>query len=434
MAAADQDGDFATVPVPPEKRISWKMVFSAELGIATALLYMQITSELAVRFGVATALIGIAYGTLLSGVIGMAVARLAIRSGLGCNLLARYVLGQKGAVLFSLIYGGNAFVYFAFEATIMGESVRTLIPGIDMRLLLPALAIAMIPLVWFGMKLLAKFQTLTFILYALLLIVAVGRSLVLSSAPLPEASGLSIGGVLQALAVMNSVVFITAFVSADFVRFTRLEEERAGVAIAGVGFQMFCFLFSGLLGLWLATRTAEGNPGRYFVTLLGFWGVIFAFATQLRINLSNMYAGSLAVTNILVEGLFIPANRQLVTVLFGGAIALTLFFNLFSDMTTALTVIGMFTTCFTCLTLVHCYMLHPGETETVPITALTSFRWPAIAALVCATLIGSLMQFGAFGPSGLLIAGPVAVLLQTFIFIAASHMSSERKQLTLVKP
>jgi purine-cytosine permease-like protein len=423
IVAAAVDDDFATIPVPLDRRISWKLVFSAELGIATALLYMQITSALAVRFGTATALVGIAYATIMSAILGFAIARLSIRNGLGCNLFARFVLGRKGSALFSLIYGGNAFVYFAFEATIMGSSVKALFPSLDMSVALPVITFAMVPLVWFGMRMLARFQTATLALYAVLLVVALLRSVSIPAHAFASAPGLTPMGLLEAIAVMNSLVFITAFVSSDFTRFARIDEMRQAVAAAGVGFQIFCFLFSGLLGLWFASRTGESNPGVYFVSLLGVWGVIFAFATQLRINLSNMYAGSLAITNILSEGLGIAISRRSVVVLFAVGIALTLYLGLLSDITLALSVIGMFTTCFTCLVLVHGYILCPGEHHRRSLSEVDAYRWPAILALLTATAIGCAAQFGGFGSETILIAGPVAVVVQTGLYILL-HRSS----------
>ncbi len=57
------------------------------------------------------------------------------------------------------------------------------------------------------------------------------------------------------------------------------------------------FWSNGWSGIWFGVRLGEPNPGVYIVMLLGIWGVLFTMITQVRINVTNIYSGSLSLSN-----------------------------------------------------------------------------------------------------------------------------------------
>ena len=425
--AAQYDEDYATEAVPDDKRIAWHLAFFAEMGIATALFFMQVTSILTTRYGSMIALIAIAYASIASAVVGFAIVRVSIRTGYGMNLLARHVLGYRGAFLFSLIFGMNSIIYFVAEAVIMGSSLSQMFPAAPLPIVLPAIALAMVPLVWFGIRILARFQFVTFLLYGILLICALavsfagpqaahalGRPLVATAPAFPLS-------LLAAIGTMNSVIFTAGLVSADYARFVRRSDIGIASAFVGVGFQVFCFAFSGVLGLWFATRYGSNNPGRYFVTMLGGWGTVFAIATQLRINLTNMYSGSMSFANMFRQVANINVSRHLAVILFGVASALTMMFNLLSNLTFALGVIGMFVTCFTWLVLADVYVLRPIRSVETLRQPVVNWRWPAVWSLVAATAGGCLLQTGTDGVAVTSLASVVVAGGQTIFYLLVSQ-------------
>jgi len=442
MAGAVQDDDYAADPVPDSARVAWPMPFFASMGVATALFFMQVTSIIVLRYGSRTALIAIAYGFVVAGLVSFAVSRYAIRSGLGTNLLARQVLGFRGASLFSLIYGMNSFVYFAVEAIIMGSSLKGVLPGVPQWIVLPAVTMVMVPLVWFGLKILAKLQFATFLLYGLLLTIAI---IICASHPVLGVNWLTyvpanpppVGiGIIAAVGTMNSVVFTTGLLLADYARVVRRSHALAASAAFGLLYPGFCFIFAGLLGMWFATHYGNANPGMYFVTMLGGWGTLFAFSTQLRINLSNMYTGSLAFVNLVDQVASIQVSRHLMVFVFGMAVGVALFFDVFSDLTAALNFIGMFTTCFTCLVLADLYLVPKvhrrfEDAESSAIDEAIVWRWPAVFALAASTAGGCVLQTGIFGPVWVSIASVAAALCQTSIYLAWTRLLRSREDLDI---
>ena len=423
MAAAALDEDFAADPVPDAERIAWPLVFFAEMGVATALFFMQITSIIALTYGSLVAILAIVYASIASALVGLCICKVSISTGYGMNLLARRVLGTRGAMLFSLIFGVNSLVYFAAEATIMGASLKSVLPNVSLAVVLPAIALAMVPLVWFGMRVLARLQLVTFALYAVLLIAALvvslgapGGNLAWLHYKAAHAPPLA-AALVSAIGMMNSVVFTSALVTADYARFVRRSEMRVANLWVGIGFQAFCYGFSGVLGLWFSTRYHNTNPGAYFVTMIAGWGTIFAIATQLRINLSNLYSGSIAFLNLVRQVANIVVSRHLMVLLFGLAAAAALLFDLLSNLTVALGIIGMFVTCFTCLVLVDCYVLHPDWSDE---SATEGWCWPAAISLVAATCLGCLLQTGLFGAVWSAMASLVAACVQSVIYVVGS--------------
>jgi purine-cytosine permease-like protein len=432
MATSTSDDDYAADPVPADKRIAWPLVFFAQMGGATSLFFMQMTSVLVLNFGSRIALISIVYASVVGSAVGFGICRTAIKTGFGTNVLARRVLGFRGAGLCSIMLATNGFVYFAVEATIMGTSLKRFFPGLALWCVLPVLSLGMIPLIWFGMRVLAKLQLATFFLYLALLGFALYRSILAPSegydwlhfVPLRHPT-FSIG-LISGIGTMNSVIFISGMLAADYTRFARVSDIGPASLISGIGFQLFCYAFSGLLGLWFGVRYMDPNPGAYFVTMLGGWGTVFAIATQLRINLFNMYGGSIAFLNVLRQFADIVVSRHLTVALFGVAVALVLMFGLMSNLSLALNIVGMFTTCFTCLVLVDVFVLRPLTREEeagggTTHDSLPDWQWPAVGALVAGTTIGCVLEIGVFGPALAWLASLVAALCVTLFYACANR-------------
>src|SRR3546814_17950664 len=75
------------------------------------------------------------------------------------------------------MFGAVCVIFFGIEAMIMAASITELVGDIPKIILLPAVTMIMVPLVWIGMKALVRFQSLTFVLYVVLMLDAFWVSL-----------------------------------------------------------------------------------------------------------------------------------------------------------------------------------------------------------------------------------------------------------------
>lgn len=434
MAAASGDDDCATVPVPASGRVGWTTPFFAALGMATALIYMQISAVITLQYGVGTALLTVGYSTITACAIAMVIARAAQTTGFGMNLMAKVLLGRRGSFLFSLLFGVTTLVYFIIEAHIMGAAIGEIFANLPMSFLLPVVAVSMIPMVWLGIRFLGKFQAATLILYVALMAAAILLSIGGASGSVAEAApaAKAIGGsaLVAAIGIMNGLVFVTALVTADFARFVRADSARTGIIWVGGIFQGIAFGAAGLIGIWFALRYQEANPGVFLVAALGGGGALLALATQLRINLANMYLGSIAFTNAFEEVTPLRPSRHLMVILFGVGAALALTLDITAYLEAALSIIGLFSLCFTVLVLVDILILHRERwtvgAADVGTEGLPRWRWPAVGSLVAASAFGNLCMGGAFGATAVQWATFAAALLQAALYILLSAAAPER--------
>jgi purine-cytosine permease-like protein len=421
------DDDYAAAAVPDDARTGWFSIFSATLGIATALFFAQIASIITVKYGAKQALFGLAYGYIVSAVIGALLVRRSIQTGYGINIWARTVLGYRGAGFFSLIYGVACLTYFVAEASIMGASLRSLFPAFPRPLLYVCLVFVMLPLVWSGMRVLAKFQTATLLLFAGFVACAIFRSFGVASDAgnlVGRATGggaLSFGSLLDVMGMMNGLAFIIGLVSADYARFIRRADAGMGLRFVGLVFPAFCYGVTGLLGIWFAKAMQESNPGVYFVSLLGAGGIVFACTTQLRINVGNIYSGTVAFVNAAEHIFAISISRKLVVVAFCGLATFILISGTADLLAATLNVVGMYLACFVSLLLVDQYIVRRlcGQSVTGA-EVCESWRLGGLISCLAATSFG--VWFGQPGifPSLHQWATPIAVLIQIILYVVLS--------------
>jgi purine-cytosine permease-like protein len=120
-------------------------MFFGAAGLAAALIYMQVTSIVALQFGSTVVLVAVLYSCTAAGLIGFRIANVAIETGLGTKLLARFVLGYHGAALFSLLFGVTTLVYFVAEASIMGTAIGGLFGAASRPFVQAGTALAIVP-------------------------------------------------------------------------------------------------------------------------------------------------------------------------------------------------------------------------------------------------------------------------------------------------
>lgn len=297
--------DYALRVAPKHWRWPWYSIMNVALGIATAMVFMQMGSLMALQFGSVNAILAEVYATVVAGAFGMVMAYNSAKTGLNTNLMARGTgLGYTGSSVTSFIYAINFIMYAAIEGSIMASAVNAYFPSIPVWVLMVAIGIGIIPLNWYGLTQLEKLQKYSIPIYVLLLgagIVAAARMPLphssdwLSFLPKDQATGGI--GLLTCIGIMNGLVGIMALLVADYARFVKPKERGLGVFAVGFIPQLVAFLVMGVIGVWFGVRFGEANPGKYMVTAMGIWGAAFTILTQLRINVTNLYSGSLSLAN-----------------------------------------------------------------------------------------------------------------------------------------
>ncbi|WP_071394209.1 purine-cytosine permease family protein [Bacillus tuaregi] len=303
---AGEKDDFTLDAVPVEKRMPWLSILNVTLGITGAMIFMQVAGQMALAYGSRNAIIAMVYATVINGILATIFAFFAAKTGLNSNLMARGAgYGFVGAALTSLIYASNFIVLAAIEGSIMSHAIHAYIPSLPIWLIMVILGIGIIPLNWYGMKQLNKFQKYSLPIYLILLVSGIIFALNMKVAPaatnwitfLPE--GQATGGLalLTCMGVYNGIIGLQSLLTADYARYLKPKEIKFGSLLIGFLPQIGSYFIMGMVGIWFALRFAESNPGVYMVTVLGIGGAAYTVLSQLRINLINLYSGSLSLAN-----------------------------------------------------------------------------------------------------------------------------------------
>ncbi|TYB40124.1 purine-cytosine permease family protein [Actinomadura chibensis] len=342
--------DFALRYVPVGFR-HWSVLslFGVMLGITTALFFLAWGGVLVQTYGTRDLVVGMVVASAILGAISYLWADLASRTGLNSDLLSRGAgFGFMGSAFTSIIYTFNFLLFFAVEGAIMANAVMARWPQIPSAAVYSVTGLVCIPLTWYGLRLMniLMWVTLPVIVVFLGLTVweAAQRPMTVDfwgyepSSPVAAAAGPPILQLMATALALSS----TVPVATDMARFIPPHRRRIGAFLVGPVFVAMTLLVPVLLGAWLSLRFGETDPGRYLPSVFGVWGVLFVVATQLRINTSNVYSGSLAYSNFFCRAFHFTPGRHwwvVLTVVLGTAL---MFGDVYSHLNDALTFEGVF--------------------------------------------------------------------------------------------
>jgi len=320
------------------------------LGVTTAMFFLAWGGQLATAYGTRNLLIGMIFGTVFIGGVALLLARISSATGLDSDLITRGSgFGFMGSAFTSLIYSFNFLMFFAFEGTIMSTAVHDRWPAVPIWLLYLLIGLVFIPLTWWGLTVMNWVMWVTTPLYLGFLawtIYLASTSAVhvpfWSYTPATATNPTAGPALLQVLAAVLALIS-QATIAADVGRFIPAERRTSGAITVGLISQLLTFLGVTMLGAWFTLSFSNStNPGAYLAALMGVWGVIFVVITQLRINVTNVYSGSLAYANFFCRVFHITPGRHYWVILTSVLGTALMFGGVFAHLTAVLTFEGVF--------------------------------------------------------------------------------------------
>lgn len=330
-------------------------IANTALGAVSFLALEAIGGALALSYGFTNTLWAILAVSLIIFLTGLPISYYAARYGVDMDLLTRGAgFGYIGSTITSLIYASFTFLFFALEAAIMALALE-LYFNIPLALAYVLCSILIIPLVTYGITLINRLQVWSQPVWLLLLLlpyvfVIIKNPQALSD--LPSFAGREgEGGRFDLLSFGAACTVALALVTqigeqVDYLRFlpekTRANRKRwwAAMLMAGPGWiipgalKMLGGAFLAFLALQHEIpmeRAAE--PTQMYLVAYSYvfsspeWAlgamVLFVIVSQVKINLTNAYAGSLAWSNFFARVTHSHPGR-VVWLVFNVAIALML--------------------------------------------------------------------------------------------------------------
>ncbi|MBN9411298.1 MAG: response regulator [Burkholderiales bacterium] len=306
----------------------WRVANTA-FGAASFLILEAVGATLLVQYGFANAFWAILATGLIIFAAGLPISIYAARYGVDMDLLTRGAgFGYIGSTITSLIYASFTFIFFALEAAVMAYALELAL-GIPPSWGYLICALVVIPLVTHGVSAISRLQLWTQPLWLLMLIVPFAFVLALDPGAFAgithykgekgTVDGFSMP--LFGAALTVGIALITQMgEQADYLRFMPQPAFGgrvrwwAGVLAGGPGWVVLGVvkMLGGALLAYLAithmvpTERAV-DPNQMYLAAYEYvfphYGLavaataLFVVVSQLKINVTNAYAGSLAWSN-----------------------------------------------------------------------------------------------------------------------------------------
>jgi purine-cytosine permease-like protein len=319
-----------TLRFAPRSYRKWStgVVGVSALGGIAYLADFAIGANIGISYGTTNALWGIGVFAVVIFLTGFPLAYYAARYNLDLDLITRGSgFGYYGSVVTNVIFATFTFIFFALEGSIMAQGLNLGL-GIPLWLGYALSTLIIFPLVIYGMKVLSTLQVWTTPLWLILMVLPFGYLL----ASHPESidaffayrgedgnGATSLGSIMLAAGVCLSLIAQIAE-QIDYLRFMppRTPENArrwwTWMILAGPGWVVFGALKQAIglfLAVYLIATVADGaavanQPVHQFLEIyrdiMPGWlamtlAVILVVISQIKINVTNAYSGSLAWTN-----------------------------------------------------------------------------------------------------------------------------------------
>ncbi|MFT5579865.1 MAG: signal transduction histidine kinase/DNA-binding response OmpR family regulator [Paraglaciecola psychrophila] len=312
------------------RKWSLASVSNTALGAVSFLALEAIGAVITLQYGFDNAIAATLVVSLIIFLTGLPIAYYAARYGVDIDLLSRGAgFGYIGSTIASLIYASFTFIFFALEAAIMASALERIFQlPLSIGYLLSSLIV--IPLVTHGITFISRFQLWTQPLWLVLqlspfvFILWQEWSAVEQWTQYQGVAPLgSIGVNAIAFGAASGILFsLTAQIGeqVDFLRFLPEKDYRSrwrwwgALLLAGPGWIIVGALKI-LAGSFLAVlainhgvpEALADDPIQMYITAFGYLNQspmatlaiagIFVIICQLKINVTNAYAGSIAWSN-----------------------------------------------------------------------------------------------------------------------------------------
>ncbi len=306
----------------------WRVANTA-FGAASFLILEAVGATLLVQYGFTNAFWAILATGLIIFLAGLPISIYAARYGVDMDLLTRGAgFGYIGSTFTSLIYASFTFIFFALEAAVMAYALELAL-GVPPRWGYLICALVVIPLVTFGVSTISRLQVWTQPIWLVMLVVPFAYVLVRDPGAFSGVvhyigeRGVDAGFSLPLFgaALTVGIALVTQMgEQADYLRFMPVKTKSNarrwwwGVLVGGPGWVVLGVLkmLGGALLAFLAISHAVPleravDPNQMYLAAYEYvfpnygWAVaataLFVVISQLKINVTNAYAGSLAWSN-----------------------------------------------------------------------------------------------------------------------------------------
>lgn len=322
--------DYALRYAPRSFR-NWSIfsVASAALGGIAYLADFAIGGSITISSGFSNAFWAILTGAVIIFLTGLPIAYYSSKYNVDMDLLTRGAgFGYLGSTITSLVYASFTFIFFALEGSIMAQAFQ-LYFGMPLAIGYAVSSLLIIPLVIFGMTLLSRLQVWTQPIWLTLMVTPF--MFLIDKNPDALTAWSHFGGLAPTGSAFNPILYGTATGVAlsliaqigeqvDYLRFMpdqTISNKKAwwiAVLMAGPGWVLLGALkqlggsfFTSFNALHGTPMSSANEPIQMYVHgfanmfvhhwVVMFLATFFVVMSQIKINVTNAYSGSLSWSN-----------------------------------------------------------------------------------------------------------------------------------------
>jgi cytosine permease len=421
ITKAEAVEDYAVGRVPSRYRWPIPAIILVLLGNSTAMFWFSFGGDLTYLVGWPNIIWPLLYMLVGATFIGSCTMKIASKEGLSLSLLTRGLgFGYMGSAVTSLIYAVNYIFYFLFEGTIVSHAIANF-AGIQINSFAGVAIFATIGLitiwfVWKGMSSMQFLQTWGVPIFLVLFLfglyeLSTHYQIIGPASWMPKA-GVTAVSIWTVMNMANGQLVFQGLMATDYGRFAKPSISYKGTATIMIGMlvpAILVILFGAMLAYTLIPHLDKANayslasdPGFAFPFVMGIIGMVFAVITQIRINVMNLYSGSLALSNTMDMAFNFRPGRQWWMLLVWLLGVIFYAFNVLQYTDTFLAITGILTNTWVFIILADYYIcrkvmnLAPSDFVEFRKEYLRSWNPSGIFALLIAVIIGSLGVFGVY--------------------------------------
>ncbi|MDC0610348.1 hypothetical protein OAP63_06405 [Vibrio sp.] len=400
LSNENQGQDLTNTRVPDSAKMGRFSLTMAWWAVCSAVFYIVVGASLALSYGAKNAIIGMVLSVVSYGIVNAVLSKYAIKEGLSVALFSRRLFGSVGASLATLIFFSTAIYYAVFEGSVIAVAFNHLFPSVDYHWAALIVVLYSVPLIFGSVQnWLDKFNGVLLPFYIIGLIAAVGLSV---STYGYQSDWLSFGAENATSSgwwncfTYYMGVWVLMLYTFDYARFGKSEDTTYHTTINfGMPFYLLTFLINGVVGIYLAASLhndeaiSEVSVVLAILKLLGFWGLLFIWVTQTRINTANYYLASVNMQSFFENTLGIKATKVVWSIVVGVVVYVLMLADVFTYILQALAYQGVFVVAWVGVAMAHILGKSYSNGEG------NKFSMPGLAAWFISTIVGIvLMQVG----------------------------------------
>ncbi|MCR8644592.1 cytosine permease [Paenibacillus sp. N1-5-1-14] len=338
---SNSSADYEREPVPVHLRKGWLSMSLVWIAIGIDLSAMFLGAELGAGMNLTDSLAATLIGSVILGLIGALCAYVGAKTGLSTAMISRFLFGNRGALVVSIVLGIFSLGWFGVQAGFFASNMQTAFQqlwGIDLSLGLLSFIGGMLMMstaIW-GYRSIERLSIWSVPLLIIFIGIAVYTAISthgtaamwepISSSPIPF-------GIAVSLVI--GIFIVGTVLSPDIARWARTPKHAVMAAFVGffVGNS-----FMTIIAIVLSRIMDTSDLTNIFIMLgLGLPAIIVLTLAQWTTNTSNLYSASLGFSVV-----FKKVPKWLITVIAGVVATMLAVFGIYDKFLSFLNVITMF--------------------------------------------------------------------------------------------